>query len=92
MLSDDIPNALRSVVVGCSVEPFSEEFDLRLPTYALLSPAETGLDSEAVATPGSPFTIPKNALVERRGFLPRKAQNKVDAALRLVFGYTEWPI
>lgn len=65
--------------------------DLSLPTYVFLAREETGLGGEVVAYPASPFTLPKNALVERLGALSRKAQLRVDAAIRLVFGYDEWP-
>lgn len=66
--------------------------DLSLPTYALLSADESGLESEAVASPASPFTLPKGALVERFSTLPRKTQLRVDRAIRLVYGYEEWPL
>jgi len=66
--------------------------DLSLPTYAILAAEESGLESEAVASPASPFTLPKAGLVERFSTLPRKAQLRVDRAIRLVFGYEEWPI
>lgn len=92
ILSDDIANALRSVVVACALDPMSPEMDLRLPTYVLLRPMETGLELEMVASPASPFTLPKAALVERLGVLPRQARIKVDAAIQLVFGYQEWPL
>lgn len=92
ILSDDIANALRSVVVACTLEPATKEMDLRLPTYVFLPPAETGLESEVVASPASPFTLPKNALVERLLVLPHKARQRVDTAVRLVFGYEDWPV
>lgn len=92
ILSDDVANALRSVVIACALDPASKELDLSLPTYALLTRGETGLDYEAVASPASPFTLPKNALVERLSLLPRRAQQRVDGAIRLVFGYDEWPV
>lgn len=92
VLSDDIPNALRSVIIACSLEPVSDAMDLRLPTYARLSPQESGLGEEVVASPASPFTLPKAALVERLSTLQRKARQRVDAALRLALGYEEWPL
>ncbi len=92
ILSDDVPNALRSVVVACALDPAAKELALGLPTYVLLPRGETGLDYEAVASLASPFTLPKNALVERLFLLPRKAQQRVDGAIRLVFGYEEWPV
>lgn len=63
-----------------------------MPTYVILVHEETGLDSEVVASPASPFTLPKNALVERLAVLSRKAQLRVDTAIKLVYGYEEWPV
>lgn len=92
VLSDDVPNALRPVVAACSLEPVEKGMDLGLPTIVPLRPSSTGLPFEAVAGPGSPMTLPKNALVERIGFLPREAKAAVDRAFRLVFGYEDWPL
>lgn len=91
VLSDDIINALRSVIVACSLETMTGRFDLRLPTYVLLSPEETGLPQETVASPASPFTLPKKSLVERFSTLSRKSQPGIDSAVRLAFGYEDWP-
>lgn len=91
ILSDDIINALRPVVVACALEPMTPEPDLRLPTYAPLPPEDTGLDGAVAASPASPFTLPKNALAERFSVLPRRTQSRVDRAVRLTFGYEEWP-
>ena len=92
VLSDDVPNALRSVVIACSLDAVAKGMNLKLPTYVVLRPEETGLDAEIVASPASPFTLPKNSLVQKSGSLPRAAQRRVDMALRLAFGYEEWPI
>jgi len=92
VLSDDIPNALRSVIVACSLDPNSKAFDVRLPTYVPLSAQEAGLASEVVASPASPFTLPKSALVELLSVLARRAQARVETALRLVFGFEDWPV
>lgn len=86
-----MPNALRGVVVACSLDAPSPEMDLTLPTYVLLTAEESGVGSALVASPASPFTLPKNALVEREGGLARRTQGRVDEALRLVFGYRDWP-
>lgn len=91
-LSDDIPNALRPVIVACSLEPLEKGMDLGLPTWVVLPGRETGLPFDAVASPGSPMTLPKNALVERIGLLPPRARAAVDQALRLIFGYEDWPL
>ena len=69
-----------------------KEMELSLPTYVILAHTETGLDFETVASPASPFTLPKNALVERLGALSRKAQLRVDASIRLAYGYEELPV
>ena len=92
VLSDGILNALRSVIIVCSLDPLLESHDVNLPTYVLLPREETGLETEAVASPASPFTLPKNALVEKLSILPRKSQAKIDLALRLAFGYADWPL
>lgn len=91
-LSDDIANTLRSVVIVCALNPVARGMDLSLPTYVILAPGESGLESEVSASPASPFTLPKDALVERFSTLPRKAQLRVDKAIRLVLGYEEWPL
>lgn len=66
--------------------------DLSLPTYVLLGLEETGLEAVVVASPASPFTLPKNSLVERLAGLSRGARQRVDAAIRLAYGFEEWPI
>lgn len=92
VLSDDLPNALRPVVVACALEPLEKTADIDLPTWVALAAPETGLDFDAVASPGSPVTLPKNALVELVGRLPTRSRGAVDRALRLVYGYEDWPI
>lgn len=92
VLSDDLPNALRPVVVACSLERLEKGADIGLPTWVPLGAPETGLEFDAVASPGSPVTLPKNALVERIGRLPTRARGAVDRALRLVYGYEDWPL
>lgn len=83
---------MRSVVVACTLEASAQGMNLSLPTYVLLASEETGLESEVVATPASPFTLPKGALVDRFSVLSRRTQSHVDKALRLAFGYEEWPL
>jgi len=92
VLSDDIPNALRSVVVACSLEPLEEGADLHLPTRVARAAQDTGAPFDAVASPGSPITIPKNAIVERLGRLAAPFRAAVDRALRLVYGCEDWPL
>ncbi len=92
ILSDDIPNALRSVVVACVLEPLTKAARLDLPTIVSLAASDTGLSFDAYASPGSPATLPKNALVERVGRLSTRSRGAVDRALRLVYGYEDWPL
>lgn len=92
VLSDDIINALRSVVIACALDPAVQGSVPDLPTYVRLCAEDAGLDSPVVASPASPFTLPKNALVERFSTLPRKARAEVDRAIRLALGYEDWPL
>lgn len=92
ILSDDIPNALRSVVVACVLEPSTKTAIVDLPTIVSLAASETGLAFDAYTSPGSPATLPKNALVERVGRLSTRARGDVDRAMRLVYGYEDWPL
>lgn len=80
------------MVIACALDPVEGAMDLSLPTYARLGPQESGLEAEVVASPASPFTLPKAALVERLSALPRKARQRVDTALRLALGYEDWPL
>ena len=91
VLSDDIANALRSVVVVCSLEPLEKGMNLDLPTIVRLSPSDTSLSFDTAASPGSPITLPKNALVEGVGRLSVRTRRAVDEAFCLVFGYADWP-
>ncbi|MBI4425422.1 MAG: type II toxin-antitoxin system PemK/MazF family toxin [Elusimicrobia bacterium] len=92
VLSDDIPNALRRVVVVSTLSPREEPFGPSVPTRVPLSASATGLAFEGVTSPASPMTIPKNALVERLGRLAGPERSSVDRAIRLTFGYEEWPL
>ena len=92
ILSDDIPNALRSVVVACALEPPAKGARLDLPTVVFLGASETGLGVDTLASPGSPMTLPKNALIERVGRLSTSSRGAVDRAVRLVYGYEDWPL
>lgn len=79
-------------MIACALEPVAKGMDVSLPTCALLAAEESGLASETVATAASPFTLPKGALTERLGVLARKAQGRIDKAIRLAYGYDDWPL
>lgn len=92
VLSEDIPNALRRVVVACELVARGPAELPALPTRVELSRSATGLAFDAVAWPGSPITLPKAALVERLGRLSGPERHGVDRAIRLTYGYEDWPL
>ena len=92
ILSDDIPNAVRQVVVACELVPLEGGAIIGAPTWVTLAKGETGLPVASAANPGSPVTIPKNALIERLGRVSAFERAALDRAIRLPYGYEDWPI
>lgn len=92
ILSDDVPNALRRVVVACALGRLEQPMEPGLPTRVELPAASTGLPFNAAASPGSPLTLPKNALVERIGQVSGFDRAAVDRVIRLTYGYEDWPL
>lgn len=92
VLSDDVPNALRRVVVACALGRREGTLEPGIPTRLEFPAAATGLPFDAVGSPASPITIPKNALVEKLGLISGSDRAAVDRAIRLTYGYEDWPL
>ena len=84
-------NAVRSVVVLCELcEDPSGRFK-GLPTTVAVPAADSELGKDYVAV-ASPYTLPKNCLIERMGTVSPQLYERLEDALRRVFGWSSWPV
>lgn len=57
------------------------------PGNVLLSASETGLPKDSVANVSQIITVDKELLEERVGAIPPELLNRIEAGLRLMFGF-----
>ena len=84
-------NAVRNVVVLCELSEDPARKFKGLPTTVEIPSASSGLDKDYTAI-ASPYTLPKNCLVERAGAVPPQLYERLEDALRRVFGWSSWPV
>ena len=81
---------MRSVVTVCELREDAQGKYRGLPTVVEVSGGRTGLGQEWIAI-ASPYTIPRNRLLSREGNLPPQLYERLEEALRRVFGWAPWP-